>query len=192
MSRSVTTVVKADFADQLIYEFNQARTDPLSYAKKVRQFLNYIKVIENQNLFIYEADGEKFPKINLITGEKAFLDFIDYLEQSPRLDKLFLNDEVKIKVPNQVQDMNSYEKISGLITSTKRKLKGYYKGLKFHYDVCFNNAEVSAMLQMIDDTGIGCQRRKNIFAKDMEFVGVSVGRIQSKRVIVYVTLAKAK
>jgi hypothetical protein len=193
VNRFGTTVLKSsEFAEQLLHEFNLARTEPAIYAKKMERFLKYIKVIDNQHLFMYETDYEKYPKINLLTGEKAFLDFIAYLECIDKLPALFLNEEIIIKVPNAVQDMNSYEKISGLITQTKKKLKGYYKGLRFHYDVCFNNPEISAMLQMIDDTNIGQQRRKNIFSRDVEFMGVSAAKIQSKRIIAYVTFAKAK
>jgi hypothetical protein len=192
ISRFGTSVLKVDFAEQLLHEFNLARTNPMAYANKIQKFLKYIKVIDNQHLFMYETDYEKYPKINLLTGEKAFLHFIEFLECIDELPPLVLNDEIVIKVPNAVQDMNSYEKISSLIATTKKNLKGYYKGLRFHYDVCFNNPEISAMLQMIDDTNIGQQRRKNIFSRDIEFMGVSVAKIQSKRIIVYITFARTK
>jgi hypothetical protein len=106
-----------------------------------------------------------------------------------QLQPLTLNEEVVIKIPSLVPDMNSYEKITTLITNTKKKLKDYYRGIRFHYDVCYNNPEISAFLQMLDDTNINQQRRKNIFSKDIEYVGVSVAKIQSKRIIVYVSFA---
>jgi hypothetical protein len=180
------------FQEQILNEFNLARTDPYTYSKKIESFIKYIQTDEKHRYFAYETEKEKFPKISLVRGESAFFDCIRLLQKMDRLDPLTYNEEIIIKVPDKAEEMNNFDKMASLIVLTKKKLREYYYGFRFHYDHCFGNAEVSAMLQIVDDTNSNLQRRGNILNRDVEYLGVSTGRIQYNRVIAYMTFAKSK
>jgi hypothetical protein len=193
MSRAPTNKsIKADFAYELLNQFNLARVDPKAFAKRIEEYIPYIKVIDNFSYFLYENEKDKFPKVNLIKGERAFRDCINYLESMQSVQPLQLREDITIRVPDKPDEMNSKDKISTLITDKKKEIKESYKTFRFHYDHGYNIAEISAILQIVDDTNSNLQRRHNILLRTHEFLGVSIGRIQSNRYIIYVTFASAK
>jgi hypothetical protein len=191
-NKSMNTMIKADFAYELLKEFNLARTDPKGYAKKIEEYLGYIKQIDNFCYFLYGTEKDKFPKVNLATGEKAFRECITYMEGLQSVGPLQLSEEIVIKVPEKPEEMNDKDKIGNLILEKKKHIKDSYKNFHFHYDHGYNIAEISAVLQIIDDTNSNFQRRNNILTKKHEYLGVSISKSQKNRFIIYVTFASSK
>ena len=49
--------------------------------------------------------------------------------------------------------------------------------IDFHYDICYDNIELSVILQIIDDTNSNYQRRKNIFNPKARYIGITEGNL---------------
>jgi hypothetical protein len=191
-NKSMNTMTKFDFSYELLKEFNMARTDPKNYAKKVEEHISFIKKTDNFCYFLYGTEKDKFPKVNLAKGEESFRECITYLENMQSVGPLQLSEDIVIKVPEKTEEMNNKEKIGNLILEKKKYIKDSYKTFHFHYDHGYNIAEISAVLQIVDDTNSSLQRRNNILTRKHEYLGVSIGKIQKNRFIIYVTFASSK
>jgi hypothetical protein len=151
--------------------------------------MEFIKASPDNQTFIFNKEG--YPKINLIRGPQAFIDCANWLRTLEPVAPLEMNDEITIKVPENSDDMNRKEKILELIKDKKIEISSLhkYKHFSFHYDNGSINAEISALLQIVDDNNSNSQRRNNIFNPNFHFLGVSVGKLKLNRFIIYLTFA---
>ena len=62
--------------------------------------------------------------------------------------------------------------------------------VNFHYDIMIPNPELSVMLQVVDDTNSSYQRRNNIFNEDVQYVGISLGKIHNDLLCFYFVFGK--
>jgi hypothetical protein len=175
------------FIDDLIKEFNEARTNPRNYILKIKSHMKYIKRF--QGITVYENDD--YPKVILNKGDNAFTECIKMLEKHRRIPELKYCEEITIKVPDKVEEMNNKEKLAESLIAKRNEIKDTYTGLSFHYDHSYLDSEISALLQIIDDTNTNSKRRNNILNLFHEYIGVSVGRNTiNGRYMVYITFAK--
>ena len=163
---------------KLFEEFNECRTQPKLYAEKILQHMQYIKVnpsiTENVqgNNFIYENNNIKGPKILLNQGWTKLSKFAEILKNMSPLKPLIFNPNLCITVPNQKSDWVKKDVFMKLISDKKHEL-GVSK-VSFHFDIGYLNAEISAIIQLVDDnTAFKGVRRKNILNEDTVQVGIS-------------------
>jgi len=110
------------------------------------------------------------------------------LSRIPKMKELEYCEDIVIKVPEI--NYNNPEVISKLIIDKNKEIEGKYYDLSFHYDICNLNAELSALLQIVDDTESDYKRRNNLLSYNFGLIGVSVSRIGQKNCyIIYVTFA---
>lgn len=181
------------FKTDILNEFNSLRSNPCAYTSKVQSHMQYIFLKPNpdvRNVSIY-YDNFNYPKINLLQGEPAFKNCIDILEQTQPMQPLTLVDEIAIKVPEQVSEMNDKNRIIELIRRKKNELNelNKYRHFGFHYDNGSIDAEVSTLLQVVDDNNSNGQRRANIINPHFKYLGVSVGKVKPGRHFVYLSFA---
>ena len=153
----------------------------------MRYHKQFIKLKNNGDKEIIVYDNSN-PKINLCKGDKTFDDCIKKLSILQKMKEFEYCEDIVIKVPEN--NYNNPEVIGRLIMEKKKEIESKYYDLSFHYDICNLNAELSAILQIVDDTESNFKRRNNII-NNYDLIGVSVGRISQKNCyIVYVTFAK--
>ena len=88
-------------------------------------------------------------------GKIAFDDCIRFLSTQKSIEPLELNNDLKIEltIDNELEkNIVSYEFIEKILKKKFEELKDKYIILGFHYDICSNNTEISAILQIVDDT----------------------------------------
>lgn len=179
------------FTNELLEEINFVRTNPQLYANKIEQFIDYIKPNAESKTCSYLFSYEDYPKINLIRGAVAFKEAITILKQTQPLPPLQLSSEIAIKVPDKIDLYNNKDIIIESIKNLKADMNklNKYRVISFHYDNGSINAEISTLLQIVDDNNANCQRRANILNPAFNYLGVSVGKIKSKRYFIYLTFA---
>ncbi len=176
---------KSCFIENLVIEFNQARTNPKQYINKINEHLKFVKVKNNNSYY----DSNNYPKVLLKKGKEAFNDLIYSLEKMNRMNELIIKKDIAIKMPENSEDMNNKEKIYNLVVEKKKELNGIYKYFNFHYDHGDLNAEISAILQLVDDTNSNLKRRNNILNICNKYIGISVGKMVNNRYLVYLSFA---
>ena len=87
---------------------------------------------------------------------------------------LKMEKELEINIEDETEECTSLEYIKSVFTKKSESLKGSFDIVGFHYDKSVDNAEVSAVLQIVDDTGANNVRRNNILNRKAEYVGISV------------------
>ena len=171
----------------MIKEFNEARTTPRSYITKIKSHMKYIKRF--QGLTVY--DNDDYPKVILNKGDSAFTECIKVLDKHRSIPELKYNEDIAVKVPDKVDEMNNKEKLAESILAKRNEIRDRYTGLSFHYDNSYLDAEVSALLQIVDDTNTNSKRRNNILSLYHEYIGVSIGKNTiNGRYMIYITFAK--
>ena len=169
----------------MVIEFNQVRNNPKNYINKINDYMQYIKVKNNNFYFA----NNNYPKVVLNKGKDAFIDLINYLDKMNKMDELILRSDIALTMPENSEDMNNKEIIYNLIIEKKKQLNGKYKYFNFHYDQGDLNSEISAILQLVDDTNSNLKRRNNILNSNNKYVGISVGRMNNNRYLVYLSFA---
>lgn len=141
--------------------------------------MEYIKV--NQTLsdsyqpgsnYIYENDLLSGPKILLAEGWSKLSEFVEILKKLKPLKPLEYNHKLCLIVPTSKTNWTNREYFMKIIAEKKEELN--IKKSCFHFDIGYNDAETSAILQLVDDnTGFDGNRRKNILNPDCIQVGIS-------------------
>ena len=164
----------------MLREINQARTDPLSYIEKIERLKQFV-VTKNNHSFLLINNANHI-NINLKKGITTFDNCIEFLKQQSqqkcKLSPLIMKEELKIPFPiNSPEISTNQDYIRNIIQFKTEENRDNFKIIDFHYDICYNNVEVSTLLQIIDDTNSNYQRRKNIFNPSAKFIGISEGTI---------------
>ena len=80
-----------------------------------------------------------------------------------------------------------------ILTKIKNDLLKYNIQVNnFHYDIMNSNIELSVLLQIVDDTNSMFQRRKNIFGKNIKYIGLNIGKIENGLYCYYLLFGKDK
>ena len=178
------------FIEKFTKEINKLRGSPLSYVDVIKSHKQHVKFKYNDDK-IFPVYCNSNPKIILNEGESIFDDCINKLSKIRKMKELKICEDIVIKVPEN--DSNNPEVIGKLIMEKNKEIGGKYFDLCFHYDICNLNPELSAVMQIVDDTGSDFKRRKNIINNYYDLIGVSVGRLTQKDCfMIYVTFAKSQ
>lgn len=178
------------FAQKIVEEFNSARTNPLLYADKIEQHMKMVDVMKtNQKAKIHFYNNDNYPKINLAKGEQAFKECIKILRNLKQTKPLELVNELAIQPPDKPEHINSKEIMVESFKNKRQEVGDNYKHLGFHYDNGALNAEISAILQIVDDNNSNTQRRSNILNPKYKYVGVSAAKVKVNRYYIYLTFA---
>ena len=140
--------------------------------------MQYIKLNENTteniqgNNYIYENTSIKGPKILLNQGLSKLSKFAEILKKMSPLKPLTFNSNLCLEVPIVKSDWVKKEVFMKLISNKKQELR--VNKTSFHFDIGYLNAEISAMIQLVDDnTAFKGVRRKNILNEDAIEIGIS-------------------
>jgi hypothetical protein len=156
-----------DFSIKMLDEINQIRLNPLEYAKKLESMMRYIKQVKFRNIFIFAYPGTE--KVSLPSGTNSFLQVINILKETPSVEALNYNDEIKIQIEKSNFDHNRLKKI---ISEKRKKIKAKYPQFIVNLDI-ITNPIVSVVMQLIDDNPFQGQRRDAILNKNYGHFAVS-------------------
>ena len=105
---------------------------------------------------------------------------------------LKMEKELEINIEDETEECTSLEYIKSVFTKKSESLKGSFDIVGFHYDKSVDNAEVSAVLQIVDDTGANNVRRNNILNRKAEYVGISVCCVKENVYCFYLVFGNKK
>ncbi len=171
------------FCYDLVKELNIIRTKPQNYLKKIEYFEQFIRIQENNSvIFEYES------KVYQISSTESFEELTNLIDSSTSLPPLEMRDELVIILPSDPSLIQSYDYMANQFVTKKLGLSNKYNFFTFHYDINTRNAELSAFFQLLDDSNINRQRRKNLLNQNYDSIGVSVSKIGSDKYCCYVVL----
>ena len=179
-----------------LYEIiNKIRTNPKDFIDKIKIYKE--KIIRKDYQFLLPIEKEIF--ITLNRGPKAFDEAIEYLNKLEPMNSLIMKNELKIDIDNTINnfEMNftSFSFLEKIIKNKKKELEKNKKNYKiegFHYDKSTNNAEISAILQIVDDNMGDCSRRKNLLNPQFTYIGISCVNIKENVFCYYMLFANKK
>lgn len=153
-----------NFENLLLKEINHVRHCPMSYAVKLKNFLNYVQTENNVCILTYAKE-----KIVLNKGIQMFLEAILYLNKMTPLNELKLNEEVRINVGNMEfeKEMECIEMLKRILVNKKGEILKKYSKCLFTYDI-FRNPELSVVFQITDEA-FGGRRREVILSPNVSY-----------------------
>jgi len=184
------------FALEMLREINLIRTNPIAYASKIKEFIKFIYTDEKNNRKYILVN--KNTKLNLLKGEEAFLnclDFITELDKNLKSQKTFLHefelkDELKFPFPLDEPDKCiSNEYIKENFVKLKLSLGFRFKLKGFHYDLSTNDPEISTLLQIVDDNNSSGKRRNMLLDENVKYVGINIGKLKDNIFCIYLVFA---
>lgn len=163
----------------MLREINKARTNPLSYIDKIEQLKKCIVTKNNHSFLLF--NNKNNISINLNKGVQAFNNCIHYLQilsTKPKLSPLIMKEELKVPFPiNSPELCINKDYIRNVMQFKTEENRDTFSIIDFHYDICYDNIELSTLLQIIDDTNSNYQRRKNIFNSKAKYIGITDGNL---------------
>lgn len=171
------------FCYDLIKEINIIRTKPQNYLKKIEYFEQFIRIQEN-NAVIFEFEN----KIYQISSTESFEELTNLIDSATSLSPLEMRDELIITLPSDPTLIQSYDYMANQFVTKKLGLSNKYNFFTFHYDINTRNAELSAFFQLLDDSNVNRQRRKNLLNPNYDSIGVSIAKIGIDKYCCYVVL----
>lgn len=165
---------------------NLARSNPKILIPKIEHLKEMIECDLNEYFLTKNSI-----KIRLVDGPSAFDNCIEFLQNNEKLGTLSSASELKFPILlDDEYDVLSKEYIQKVLKYKQFEIEKKYKILDFHYDLCYGDPELSALLQIIDDSNDNYQRRKNIFNPSSKYVGITEFIISDKKVCFYLIFAK--
>lgn len=184
------------FERELLNEFNKVRANPLEYCEKIMKFSENIRIDKISKRSFYLIN--KNTKINLLKGKEAFLSCCEFLHgmnekiknKNLFLKNLELREELNFPFPyDDPSKCCDKDYISENIIKLNIALNNKLKIKGFHYDLSTDNAEISLILQIVDDNNSGGKRRNIIFDDKIKYVGISHGKFKNNIFCTYMVFA---
>lgn len=172
----------------LLTEINQMRTSPRAYTTKIAKYIPSIVIRENKQLL--NVGNEVYIALN--KGKIAFEEAIDFLSHCDPIEPLAMSNELRINIEDENEDITSLRYIQNAFTKKNSNINSSYEIIGFHYDKSVDNAEISAVLQIVDDTGSNYVRRHNLMNEKVKFVGISAMCIKENVYCYYLVFGKRK
>jgi hypothetical protein len=171
----------------MLKEINEARLNPQAYAEKIKMHIKNIFTDENNISFFYMEHNSK---INLPRGKRAFEECIEFLKNLKPRKPLQIVDELKIAFPEKTPELaTSREYITSSLLHKADSLKNRYNINWFHYDNNIRNAEISVVLQLVDDNNSHGERRKHLLDDKVDYVGINIGQVRKNMFCIYLVFA---
>jgi hypothetical protein len=177
------------FGDIILTQFNNARTNPSGYADKLKNLLKNIKPIEinckykSKETYEYVLEYSDNKLIGLPSGESGFLKAIEHLKKCKPLSELQWSDEIYIEF--EVDDPANIENI---IKEKADKVKKKFPRFSMHLDVV-KDPELSAILQIVDDTRFNGHRREAILNPKFKYMSLSQAKDNNRQLYTLISFA---
>ena len=169
-----------DFVNSVINEFNIAR---VKYAEKINNHIQYIKIKHTK--YILNVPGRI--KTTLFKGESSFKNAINHLQSIQPLPPLDRDDNIKVKFKDVNNIDFTKDSIRDYILITKQRVTSQYPNISIFPDI-INDAEISAILQIVDETFEGVRRNK-ILNPQIKKIAISCGSNRDIKLISFTSLA---
>jgi len=186
-------LIERDFAVELFIQINKLRNNCLSYSKKIDYYSKFIEEINGDKFLVLEI-GEYTSNSSLLEGLSAFKEAIIFLEKfykdNSSLNRLVHKNELKIPFPKDLTLVDNIDYIKYKAEEIKKKLKGQYDVTGFTYDITYKDAEITTLMQIVDDNHGNKNRRKNLLNKEIKYIGINYKELNDGKYAVYILLAK--
>lgn len=156
----------SSFECLLLKEINLVRSNPVTYASKLTQMLDYITESREVAYFTYPQSDP----IILKTGKIIFNQTIDYLKTLSPIPELLWNEDLKININEETQPLTE-DKIGKLLVTKRLQIKGLYNQCMFSFDFMANPV-LSVVFQLTDEP-FGQKRRDAILNASFKDFAVS-------------------
>ena len=120
--------------------------------------------------FIYFQEG--CPTIFLNRGKEAFEECIEILNNTPSIPELESSVLLKLLIPEDKTYWTNPDYLLNLISLKKADLINS-KINAFHFDIGSSDAEISLILQLVDDCSFNGIRRLNLLNYKYKYIGIS-------------------
>jgi hypothetical protein len=174
-----------NFVEAFVNVINQIRSNPPVFATKILESIANIKSEEGK--LIFDANGTK---VSLSSGEEIFRNVAEKLMTTDPMSPLEYTDDLVIPVPEDQKEWKDNKLISQLLAKKKSELGGKYSDCVFNMDLGVSEAELSALLQIVDDSPFKGKRRENLLNPNNRFIGISYVSKPKNKFCCYITFAK--
>ena len=178
------TKTPENFPEELLNAINRVRANPSEFIKNIHDNIENIKSEDNK--LIFDAQGTK---VALVSGEEAFKSAANKLPSYPSCPPLEFRDDLVINVPEDHKDWKNNTLITQLLSNKKKEVAGKYNECAFNMDMGVSDAELSVLLQIVDDSPFKGKRRENIMNPDNKYIGIHYIK-QKHKFCVYIVFAK--
>jgi len=124
----------------------------------------------NKSRFIYYQEGHPFILLN--RGVVAFEECIEILNNTPPLSKLEFDPSLNILIPEDKSYWVKGDHLMNIVSLKKSELKNSEVNA-FHFDIGTFDAEISLILQLVDDNTFNGIRRSNLLNEKFKYIGIT-------------------
>eukprot|EP00340_Litonotus_pictus_P004482 CAMPEP_0170521036 /NCGR_PEP_ID=MMETSP0209-20121228/6367_1 /TAXON_ID=665100 ORGANISM="Litonotus pictus, Strain P1" /NCGR_SAMPLE_ID=MMETSP0209 /ASSEMBLY_ACC=CAM_ASM_000301 /LENGTH=198 /DNA_ID=CAMNT_0010807679 /DNA_START=153 /DNA_END=746 /DNA_ORIENTATION=- len=171
------------FCQELLKEFNFIRTKPKSYLKKIEYYEQFLKMTQ-EGALIMDIENKKIG-INTYSSFEELTKLFDN-ETNLNLKPLEFQENLTVNLPNDPNVLQSFDYMANQFVMKKLGLSDQYFHFGFHSEFGCRNPELSAFMQILDDSNVNRPRRKNILNGKFSSVGISIGKISENHYACYV------
>jgi hypothetical protein len=186
-------LIEMDFAVEIFIQINTLRNNCLAYTKKIDFFSKFIEEINGDKFLTLEMNDFISNSI-LVQGLPSFKEAIKFLEiyykKYSTLNRLVHISDLKIPFPNDVKLVIDKNYIHNKAEEIKKKFKGKYEVTGYTYDITYKDAELTTIMQIVDDNYGNKNRRHNLLNKDIKYIGINYKKLNDEQYAVYILLAK--
>ena len=184
---------KNDYNTRVIDLINEIRIDPQKYSDIIFNNLQYItkeiRIIANdetgQNEEKEEIFFQKKVKVKLYVGEKAFIEAANSLKNIKSMKELLLNDEIKLNMPDNEEDMNDNNFIKKQLIEIRKK-----NNINAFFKDSIKNPEIAVLLMIVGDYKDGQNKKRNaILNPEYKYIGIN-SKFIGNLFIAYYTFSK--
>lgn len=163
---------EADFVQSFVFELNRCRLNPEHYTYKILAHMKYIKqdYIGGEKIYYYKRERED--KIMLLTGKEAFEKCIEVLKATEPLEPIEMKQELVIPVLEDPNLWTDQDYLKRKCSEKEEFNSGSDSKNSFHFDIGSANAEISLIMQLVDDTSFRGWRRNNLLSKEFKYIGI--------------------
>lgn len=163
-----------------VYELiNKIRDDPPKFAEDVEKAISLIK--EDNGKLIYSGKL----KVALNKGEPLFKEVIDILKNTPHLEPLTFNDNIKIDCPLEEAQIKDPKVFQNKIIEKKKQIE-----LHAYFKDAIKDPYISTLLMIVDDSGKNAGKKRESLLNP-EFKNIAISAIMvHKTFCAYFTFSK--
>ena len=184
---------KNDYNTRVIDLINEIRADPPKYSNIIFNNLQYItkeiRITANdetgQNEEKEEIYFQKKVKVKLNIGEKAFTEAANSLKNTKPMRELLLNDEIKLNLPDNEDDMNDNNFIKKQLIEIRKN-----NNINAFFKDSIKNPEVAILLMIVGDYKDGQNKKRNaILNPEYKYIAIN-SKFIGNLFIAYYTFSK--
>jgi len=188
-----SSYMKNDYNTRIVNLINEIRSNPAKYSSIILDNIQYIskevRIEANdetgQNEEKVEILFQKKVKVKLYEGERAFIKASDYIKYINPMDELIFKEEIKLEMPNTVEEMND----NSFLKSKLKILKDKYNISAFFKD-SIKNPEVALLLMIVGDYANTENKKRNaLLNPEYKYIAVN-SKFLGNIFVAYFTFSK--